>query len=134
MYYPKIVEKKRFVVPIHDAIPHLDFLRSDLNLPTMDVDAVLSVVLDLLFGNSGIFNDDIVDYLIEHNILYSGPGNNSFIADLILGRFHYVIESVRQALYAVLTPEWRVEGNNINILYHGLSKNDSIVFSFERYV
>ena len=122
------------MVPIHDAIPRLDIMVSDLNLPTMDVDAVLSVVLDLLFGNSGICNEDIVDYLIEHNILYSGPGNNSHIADLIMSHFHYVIESVRQALYAVLTPEWRVEDNNIGILYHGISKNESIVFSFERYV
>lgn len=122
------------MVPIHDAIPHIEELLQDLNLPTMDVDAVLSVILDLLFGNNGICNEDIVDYLIDYNIIYSGPGNNGFVADLILKHFVYVIESMRQALYAVLTPEWRVEDNNVGILYRGINKNESVMFNFERYL
>jgi hypothetical protein len=133
MAYGRVIEKVKFSVPIVDAIPHLYTLVNELALPTIDIDAALTAILDLLFGNVGICNEDVVDYLLENNVLFSGPVYNSHIASMILNHLTVIIDSVRQALNAVLTDEWKYQDHATGINYTRISHDESIVFYFERY-
>lgn len=133
MVYGRVIQRQAFCVPIVDAVPHMQSLVNDLALPTIDIDAALTAILDLLFGNVGICNEDIVDYLLENNVLFSGPVYNSHIAVVILKNLNVIIDSLRQALNAVLTPEWHYQDNDTGINYARTSHDESIVFYFERY-
>ena len=69
---------------------------ADPNLPTIDIDALLSIVVDLVEYKQEITSDEILEYLISNDLIAEGL---SYIADS--DTYHKTITAVDPIVSAI---------------------------------